>query len=275
MIPGIVPATDIDYSNVDEICGYQLLLCRMFEKARGFRYPPVTNVTIREVRREGRIWLREVRFLISDILNGKQRDLASITELIPAYDLFYRVCNGAPCYDYLREVKLRTADRWLRGDKSISNTDVVLLLLSETCRDIRTLEKRYSGYVLGVYGKWIDELVRYGRFIDIPMAEAYKRLIYMLKDDLFAYFGSKEKQDAVKTVWTKEYILDDHTKLDTRTLFRYIGFILTADCRGYCNSGEEELYCHLWSDYISRPDVNPFFRQAVELDLACHPVKSL
>lgn len=190
-------------------------------------------------------------------------------DLISAYDFFYRVCTGGPCYDYLREVKLKTVDRWLMGDKTISDTNVVLLLLLETDRDIRTLEKRYSDFAFNVLGEWIDELARYGRFVDTPLVEAYKRLVYMLNDDLFAYLGRKEKQDAAKMAWTKKYVLQDHTGLDTRTLLRYIGFLLTANRRGYCDNGpEDELYCRLWSEYISRPEVNPFFKQALEIDLA-------
>jgi len=272
-IPTIPAASTIDYLNVDEVCGYQLLLCKIFERAGGFDYPLKTNATIREVQREGKIWLREIRFLISGILDGKVKDLASMPELISSYDFFYRVCTGGQCYDYLREVKLKTVDRWLKGDKSISDTDVVLLLLSETDRDIRALDKRYSDFAFGVLGEWIDELARYGNFIDIPLAETYKRLVYMLKDDLFAYLGRKEKQDAAKVVWTKRYALENHSMLDSRTLLRYISFILTANQWGYYNNElEDDLYCRLWLEYISRPEVNPFFKQALEIDLAKYAI---
>ncbi len=57
--------------------------------------------------------------------------------------------------------------------------------------------------------------------------------------------------------------------IDSRTLFRYIGFRLTANQRGYCdNVPEEESYCRLWSEYISRPEVNPFFRLVLKTGLA-------
>ncbi len=265
----ITAASDIDYSNVDEVCGYQLLLCKIFERAGGSDYPLVTNATIRKVQREGIIWLREVKSMIADILDGKANDFAAIPDLLSAYDFFYRVCNGGTCYDYLREVKLDTVDRWLQGDKSISDTDVVLLLLTEADRDIRSIDKRYSDFAFSVLGEWIDELAKYGRFINIPLAEAYKRLAYMLKDDLFAYLGRKEKQDAAKMAWTKRYALENQSMFDSRTLLRYIGFILTANQRGYFNNeSEDELYCRLWSEYIFRPEVNPFFKQALEIDLA-------
>ncbi len=272
----IPAAAGIDYTDADEIYGYHLLLCKIFERAGGFDYPPVNNATILKIQKQSLIWLREVEFLICNILKGKpaaecQRlpALADIPDLVYAYDFMYRISNGVPCFDYLRDVKLRTLDCWIKGDKSISETEVALLFLSETDRDIRTLDKRYSDYILSVEDLWIGELVRYGRFIDTTMSEAYSRLSYILKNNLFVYFGDKKRQDAIKTEWTKKYVLQDHTSLDLRTLFRYIGFILTANQRGYINNeSEDELYCRLWSEYISRPEVNPFFKQALEIDLA-------
>jgi len=95
----------------------------------------------------------------------------------------------------------------------------------------------------------------------------------MLKDDLFAYLGRKEKQDAAKMAWTKRYALEDLSALDSCTLLQYIGFILTTNQRGYySNEPEDELYCHLWSEYISLPEVNPFFKQALGMDLAKYAI---
>jgi len=271
----IPPAAAIDYTDVDEIYGYHLLLSKIFERAGGFDYPSGNNATIREVQKQGLIWLRKVKFLISDILKGRPATdgrklpvLDAIPDLVNAYDFMYRISNGGPCPDFIRDVKLRTADCWIKGDKSISETEIALLLLSETDRDIRALDDRYSEYALRVEDSWIGELVRYGKFIDTPMSEAYSRLSYILKNDLFVYFGGKERQDTVKTAWTKEYMLQDHSDLDSRTLLRYIGFLITANRRGYCgDEPEDEFYCRLWTDYISRPEVNPFFKQALEMDL--------
>jgi len=54
-------------------------------------YPLVTNAPICEVQKQGLIWLREVKSLMADILDGKLNDFASITYWISAYDFFYRV----------------------------------------------------------------------------------------------------------------------------------------------------------------------------------------
>lgn len=51
----IISAADIDYSNIKEICGYQLLMCKIYELEGGLIYPARRNSTIREVEAQGRI----------------------------------------------------------------------------------------------------------------------------------------------------------------------------------------------------------------------------
>ncbi len=266
-ISTIPAASEIEYSNVEQVCGYQLLLCRIFRRAGGFDYPYIANATVRQVQREALIWLRDVRFLIADILDGKTKRLASIPDLISAYDIFYRISNGDPCYDYLRYVKMKTVGRWLRGDKSIADTDVVLLLLSEADRDIHSIDKRFSNYAFTMLGKWINELTKYGRFIETSLAEAYKRLTYMLRHDLFAYLGRKEKQDAAKTAWAKAYLVDDISSLDTATLRAYIPFARTVSDLNRIPSEDSEAECEaLAEELASRADLHPLYREAIRLE---------
>lgn len=275
----IPSAGDVDYTNADAICGYQLLLCKVFERAGGFEFPDTANGTIREVRQQGQLWLKEVKSLITDILSATTETqsaspvtLAAIPELLDSYDFFYRICTGGPCFDYLRQVKLKTADRWLKGDRTISDTDVVLLLLSETDRDIHTLEKRVYSYAFRVMGKWIDELSRNGRFINTRLPEAYKRLSYLLRRDLFAYLNSKD-QSGIKARWIKEYTLADDQldRLATKDLRSYIVFSNTVTCMLHpAFDGHITRHIHLYSKLASRPDLHPYYRQGIVLDLSLH-----
>lgn len=273
-ICSIPKASDIDYSDTSEVCGYQLLLCKMFEKAGGFSYPSVSNATIREVRNEGRIWLNNVKTVVNHILEPPQTQssnaltLDAIPDLLSSYDFFYRVCNGSAGFGFIRDARLKTVDRWLKGDKSITQTDVVLLILSEADRDIRTLDNRYSRYGCSIMEAWIDELCRYGRFRDITMSEAYGRLSYLLKSDLTAYLGSKE-QDKIKARWVDTYKLDDLTLLDTPALWKYIAFVRTASFRGYLPCADSDVqHVSLYSELASRPDLQPYSKEAINLDLA-------
>jgi len=274
MTDNVIPANKINYTNVDEICGYQLLLCKMFEKAGGFELQFRTNCTVREVQTQGLVWLKIVRNLIEKILKASDSTggltLNAIPRLLGAYDFFHRVCNGVPEFDYIRKVRLKSADLWVKGNKSISQTNVVLGILHEADRDNRTLEDRYSLFAFSIMGEWIDELTGYGKFHDIGLYEAYDRLAYLLKNDLFVYLDSKE-QAKIKAQWAKAYILADEQldTLSTKDLWSYIGFAQTvSSCRRLPLKDVDAEYVQLFTKLASRPDLHPFYREAIDIDLA-------
>lgn len=275
-LKAVPAASDVNYSDSDEICGYRLLLCKMFERAGGFSHPLKTSSTIRMIQAQGLVWLKEVRRVIDDFFNSPiQPDgtdsgitLNDISDLLGSYDFFYRVCNGSPCFDYLRKVRLKTADRWIRGDKSASQTYIALGLLKETDRDIRTMERKYTSYAISIMGNWIDELCTYRKFRDIPAHEAYDRLTYLINTDLLAYFNNEA---AVKAKWIKSYMLSNNEidALDTATLWSYIGFAGTVAMLSRSSHEEQDAqYVRLFSKLAGRPDLNPYYREALEIDLA-------
>lgn len=223
----IPPVSDVDFSDVESICGYQLLLCKILEREGGFQYPPVMNSSIREIRKQGLMWLQEVRRLIDDVAAGSRMELSAIPKLLDSYDFFFRVCNGKNASSYIREIRLKTVTRWIKGDKTISDTDVTLLILKEIDTDMRTLEKRYIDFGITTMGRWIDELTQYGQFINIPLIDAYKRLAYLLPKDLFVYFGD-HAQNELKRQWVSAYTTlvapNDSTAHDSATAQAYQNF---------------------------------------------------
>lgn len=279
-------AETVDYADIEAICGYQSLLCKIFERAGGFELPRVTNPTIREVQSQGLVWLRKVKCLIDSVIASpiscdgdaaQSLSLKVLPSLLDSYDCLYRVCNGTTDYGYLRRVRLKMADRWLAGDKSISQTDVVLSILLEAKRNNRTLESRYSRYVFSVEEDWIGELCRYGRFRDTSLREAYARLGYLLKADLFMFVGAKA-QAGLKAAWVKEYAIPNDRigtleELDTATLWEYIAFAREAARLGYIKIADgEQQYVRFLSQLASRPDVHPYYKEAIRLDLEGHVI---
>ncbi len=281
-IPSTValPAADrIDYNNVDEVCAYQLLLCKIYEREGGFSSPAANTPAIRELCRQGLIWLREVNRLIDAILSADPAaraaglpTLAAIPGLLASYDLLYRITNGQPCFDYLRQIKLLTADRWLKRDHTISRSEVALMLLSEVDRDIRTLDPRYTDYAMSLMDTWIDQLTRRGRLLDLTPSETYRCLSYLLRQDLFAYFGTKD-QPVVKTQWIKRHLLtsDQLDALDLPTLWSYLTFVDTASRLHLHSAGissSAALRAALRSRHLRHPDLHSLSRQALTLDLS-------
>lgn len=271
---GIISANDINYGNVDEICGYQMLLCKMFERAGGFDIHRKANVISREIRSHGLIWLRNVKMIMEGILGSSyttELTLRAMPRLIDSYDFFYRVCNGAPCLDYIRELRFRTIDCFAKGNKEISQTAVVLMLDNEISRNIKSIPQRYLDYIGKITDKWVNELIVSGRFSDMSIEDVYLTLGFLLEQDLFAY-GIK-KEDKLK--WIERYPLsvEEIDALDINTLWSYMSFAQSASRAKYASMEEgDHLYSHLISKIASLPDTNKFVREAIEMELANYEI---
>lgn len=272
----IIPsANTVNYSDAHEICGYQLLLCKMFEAAGGFAYPRISNKETLTIRREGKEWLKKVRKAIDDLFASPilpQKDSTGITlndipALLSAYDFFYRVCHGAPCFDYLRKIRLMAANRYAKGDKSISQTQVALMLRTEANRDARSMDQRYLEFSGSVMESWIEDLEKYGKLRNMPLHEAYDVLKFLLSENLFAFISSNSS----KQRWIKAYTLkeEDIEALDIKTLIAYIGFEHAVEnLTGQPIDEQSARHKYRFSELSTRPDLHPFYKESILIDLA-------
>lgn len=246
-------------------------MCKIAECEGGLWYPARRNSAIREVEAQGKIWLEKVKGILDDIVLGKSTafTLAAIPKLLNAYDFYYRICKGESANDYIRTIRLKTVGLWAKGDKSISETDLVLELLKEIQRDNRTLDRKYSMFALGVLGDWVKELISYGEFRNIPKAKAYARLNYIIDDDLFAYLGTKEQASA-KAHWISTYTLSDTELdiLDAETLWAYIGFAQSVLLFNRKFEDYEESLMPLFSKLTALEGIHSFVRKAIEIHIS-------
>ena len=264
----IPSAVSIDYTNADEICGYQMLLCKMYERAGGFKLPQTSNKVTLVIRREGLTWLRKVKASIGSIFNGSSSlNLGDIPTLIDSYDFFYRVCHGTPDFDFIRQVRINAADRYAKGDKSISASQLALMLNKEISRDIRNIDKRYLSFAGSVKTEWIRDLEKYGRLSGMPMKEAYEVLKYLLYENLSVYLSDPN----AKSKWIASYMIDDEGLdiLDSDTLWAYLGFEQAAGyVMGRSLDEQDSLYTYLLKKLCDKADVHPFMKECILLDLA-------
>ena len=314
----LVPASDIDYTDPEEVCAYRHLLCKLYECGGGFDLPAKASPLTLAVRRQAEVWLREVKSLIASILESPIPNSSllipnsslqipnsslqipnssfltpnskDIPSLLSGYDMMHRIAHAAPCHAYIREVTLLTADRWLRGDKSISGTDVVLLLLAETDRDIRSLPARFVRYPIRIMTSWVNELMKHGTFPGTHPAETYRRLAYLLTADLRAHM-TKDQETQAKAQWAGRHILTEGQidALDTDTLRAYARFISSIPFSSsgpficpntlsspmqFCSQQEYErgnsMYMHILSKIAQRPDTHQYAAKAIALTSKRH-----
>lgn len=266
----IPSAKDIDYTNVDEICGYQMLLCKIFEKTGGFGVGVASSKEIAMVRREGMAWLQNVGKAIKQILDLQANDslkLGAIPRILVAYDFFYRICHNGPCFAFVRDTVLKVADNWLHGDKSISIACVALLLQKEINRDIRAIPQRYIDFSMSVLESWINELRLYGRLRNLSQADAYSVMSFLLCCNLFAFGVSKDE----RIKWIETYTLSagEVDNLDVMTLWEYMDFDQKSSILlGESVTEKDERYDRLISKIAAHPDSDRFSREAIKLYLA-------
>lgn len=111
--------------------------------------------------------------------------------------------------------------------------------------------------------------MKYGQFKDIPKEEVYRRLTFLIDSDLFAYFGSAG-QNEYKSRWIKAYTLSDEDldSLDTPSLGAYISFAQEAAYfERRSMQYREQQYVNLFTRLSLRPDLHPYFREAIDIDL--------
>ncbi len=254
-------ASGINYTDVKEVCGYQMWLIKLYEKCGGLTFPKKTTRELKLLETEGLIWLRLAKELLTD------GPLADIPQLIPAYDIMYRISHGQADLDFLKKVRTNTARRWLGGDKTLSATDIALIIADQIDIDVHSIDDRYIKYSFGEIGKWIEELEKYGQFRNIPLTEAYRRLERLMKDELFAYVGGGVRQLNAKRRWAEKYHVNNISTLDTPALLAYIGFYNKAfSCRIIPGGNFETQYRTFQNELLSRSDIHPFHRHAIELD---------
>lgn len=272
-------AESVDYANADEICGYQLLLCKMFEQAGGLNIPTASNKETSAIRREGLTWLRNVKGIIENLfLSPITPDsscvkiiLGDIPDILGSYEFFYYVCHGRLCSDFIKDIRFKTANRWLDGDKSITEAQVALMLRKEINRDIRKIEQRYLDFSGSVMTSWITYLRIYGNLKDMTCLDAYRVLDFLLRDDLFAFGVNKED----KLKWLKAYTLSESEidRLNLDNLWAYMRFNqASAFLVGKKISEQGEQYTRFLSKILAHPDTNRFVREAIELELATYEI---
>lgn len=232
---GIPRAALLDYADADEVYAYALLLCKAYERSAGLCFSQKDTPCVSVLDREGRYWIGHVKGLLMD---GR---LAVVPDLLGAYEIIHRLCGVGSGTAFGDKVRVNAVKRWLAGDKTLSETQMVLLVAPMAARKTEDA-RRYTAFYMSRLSAWIDELLAYGAFRDVSDADAYRRLEHILKADLFAYIpGGEAAIRRCKRAWVETYMVADPCGLDSAPLRAYIPFLRTASALGYLSREELEL----------------------------------
>lgn len=267
-------ATTVDYTDPAEAYAYHALWSALYRDSR------VDTAGLRILRSQARIWLRDTATLLM------VAPLKTVALLLEPYAMTYEACNGFTPTDFLADVAGGAVNRWLAGDRSVTPTDIVLIIWTVLSRQSRALPRRFAEYAYSVTDRWITDLEDYGTFRDIDSsttavrtgisgaisdtgrgeAETYRRLTHLLTRDLFAYATPGRSQSEMKQDWLGTHLLSDLPSSTTATLLAYHTLLATAmtveaseirSLRGQLHAVEQELQ--------TRPDLHPLLRMRMQL----------
>lgn len=256
-------ASEIDYSNPFEVEGYQCLLYKLYECSGGLCIPRKATRELISIEKELQCWCAAVK---NNLMGAPLRYIGM---LVDRFAITHRTINGvSPSCNFLRNVRLGAVKRWVNGDKEVSLTDIMQLLKAEVYGDMRSLDSKYCMFYFGQINEWVNELQWKGFFPGIGTAEIYQRLHILMSEDLVGQFGFGPSENQAKHRWASIYKIPDISTLDTPSLKQYIPFALASSRISNLSPAlQKEEYIHLFTELASRPDLNPFFREAIHLDL--------
>lgn len=254
----------VDYSDTAEVYAYALLLARYYERYTCQDHTGDHTRIVHILDREASRWLREVESLLTG------GPIAAVPDLLEAHDLIHRFRHHSQPRQFHDAIRNSTVERWLSGDRTLTDTHIVLLLWPMVTAGTAT--HRYMDFCLSMQDEWINRLIVHGHFTGLPEIEAYRRLRHLLPLDLSAYIpGGRSKERLMKQRWTERHLADAPDALDTPTLREYILFIRTAVAHVYLPESEtRRTLPHLTDLLLNRPGLHPLHRMAIQIGMENH-----
>lgn len=183
--------------SLEELCGkLKSLLERAQELDMLTTLPHTSSQAERMLTSEIRDFLPSVEAALD---NGSAQHIVSLYSL---YDIAYRLgYRRATSKELLPRLFTRAITLWLKGDKSVSEEDLITML---SHIDPRKVDFKYIDWSISVQDKWIRELEANNGHFPATLAPtlAQKRLQILLHANLWTYFGDKEEE--VKRRWREE-----------------------------------------------------------------------
>lgn len=153
----IPPADAVDYTDPRAVSAYAQLLAETFAQTDGFApnntttphthntpYTPQLNHALRCIRQQLDTILSAPIPHTHQLLHTSTPSLADAPAMLDAYDLLHRIAYSMSDADYVRRTRIEIADRWAKGDKSISTEAVARALRRQLDLDPRSLPRPHA-----------------------------------------------------------------------------------------------------------------------------------
>lgn len=260
-------ASAINYADAEEVLAYAHLLTVRYSSRLAEKQGHNTFGIIRE----GRNWLREVERMSSTY------PIAVMHDICLTYRRIHRLCWKTDAPDKLiTEWCQRLFGSLVKGDPSVSRSNVVMLMQEIISSNPRSFKPEYLRWYMDVTGRWVNDLLKEGTFKNESLCATFSRLTILLREDLYPCFGKEE--DTIKIQWIGSHLTIDASEMDLPTLLSYRCFLAAASpylsteeqCREQCSLLDREVLTQL----ALHPDLHPLSRTAYTEELTLYPTES-
>lgn len=185
-----------------------------------------------------------------------------IPALLGCYDLLYMVgYRCMPTGDFSNRCKRRVVDAWMRGDKTVEESDVFGLIAFDGCKS----GSEYASLYHSIKDRWLDTLSKYDSFPGVSTKEIYERLALIMRENLDSRFGADSV--AKKRKWYETNRVSDLSALTTPILSTYRRFVTSLYPDVLTHREQLSLDSLILKELSSRPNLEPYLREAYRLTL--------
>lgn len=245
--------------STEEIKSHAHLLTMRYQKAGGL------NIDGHVPSGEERMLQKEIRsylpIMLDRIENGTAKD---IYELNGLYDMSSRISGLKTSSDFASRQFVRAVSLWLKGDKSITEEELMLILRPVLMKDMGAVDDKYSSWYFDLEERWLNELEYSCGFGSASFCQCMQRFSLLLREDLWVYYP--DNADNVKQRWVKNNVNADVADMPLDSLYAYRGFLFAAQ-RFLPSETYRDLDVASLRAIVSHPGILPESRAAFQIDL--------
>lgn len=191
-------------------------------------------------------------------------DIASLTGY---YSLLYTIgyCK-LPEVFLLEKQRDRLVRSWMSGDKTIEESDVYGVLYDSAHNPMSPMSTASSQAFNKLREEWVKTLKRYNSFPNIDTYELYKRLAFIMRDNVDSYFGGNST--VAKEVWFEKNRIAEYSTVSTKILTAYRHFVCSLFPSVLSSRDMKKLDVAVLNELVKRKDLNDYDLKAYQLALA-------
>lgn len=251
----------VNFSDIDEICGFAHLLMAEFQEAGAFDFVnPVNSRELTLLRRAGEEWIKQVERLLPTLPSCNRLEILTYYKAI-----YIPACSSQAPFSYIAPWILKAFDERIKGDQSIASTLLFPFVDEAILKGERSFLERPLKWRSLMLDHWF-KLALSPSFMKSPDAERIGIATQLLLADMFMFVSDQ-------TTWKKRLVrqilplFDRIDELSTTVLMSLLPFLGAMRPEIMPQSVADSHAQRIRRVLVRRTDLSRFHREAFEIEL--------